>query len=147
MEVIDVGKQWKNMKGYYFDIGNRDAPCILYDNTLYVGNFNDTHTSLIQKVIYGMNNEDGVLPISEDSYLGYSRSDISEDFDEEYILYGNLCGDNIYWDVYSKNLSISEMRKLVCDLPKDKYNHYRLGNTAEGRKAIRLRRKGGLVYG
>ena len=54
-----MSKEWKGQSNnlIHIDADTRDAPCILIDGRLIIGTYEDSHSTLGHKVIYGMGSE------------------------------------------------------------------------------------------
>lgn len=123
-----MAKQWKKNVYKFRDIGGRDAPCVLYDNKLYIGTENISHAMLVQQAIYGMDFDnigeavqnawqyeklisDGkdkmdneVQKVQEKTEgLLFYRSSIKEELKDEVYIFGEVITVNdikeIYWDL------------------------------------------------
>lgn len=64
-----------------YDIGYRDAPVIFIQNRLIVGDFYDTHTTLLHKEL--------------------ETKDTRFDDLDNVVLFGHLVGSKIYWEWFS----------------------------------------------
>lgn len=120
-------KDWKKCKEelMYIDICSRDAPCMCVDGVVIIGTYDDSHATLISKLIYGMDisndyKDKDMIESIESEGGKYFRSDI----DEENVAYGHKLGTNIYWDI-TEDKTRAEIKHILSNSKGLKgYTHY-----------------------
>ena len=112
-------KEWKKTRKEvsWLDYGNRDAPSIIINNELYIGTREQSHSHMVQNILYGMDRFDDCKFVSDDGFE-WNRNNIEDDN----CWYGHVIGDNIYWELWDR--SRYELTKAIRELRKNKYNHY-----------------------
>lgn len=117
-----MSKGWKgknnNLVGV--DIGNRDSPCILIDGRFIIGTDQDSHSTLIHKVIYGMGSNGEDWESLVDAGMTWRRDGV----EDEDVAYGHVFGNNIFWDI-RENSTKDILGRLKSSLSKvDDYTHF-----------------------
>ncbi|MBE9488199.1 MAG: hypothetical protein IMY73_03350 [Bacteroidetes bacterium] len=113
-------KKWKgkaNKELIELDIGQRDFPCILNKDILIIGTKDDTHSTLVHKMLYGMDSLDQSYEGLTSAGLPWTRDNVEDDD----VAYGHIIKNKIYWDVLDN--STSEVLKMLKS-NKSKTNDY-----------------------
>lgn len=123
-------KQWKKcLKDenlVYSDIGARDGPCILHNNNLMIGTYDDSHSTLVHKLLYGMdfsNHPDQgdwshYVEMCKDQGLFYTRDNI----EDEDVVYGAIHGNIIVWED-NNDIPYNELKKRILNLKHERVNY------------------------
>jgi len=116
-----MSKEWKGQSNnlIHIDADTRDAPCILIDGRLIIGTYEDSHSTLVHKVIYGMGSENEDWESLIDAGMPWRRNNIKD----EDVAYGHVLKHQILWDVLenSTNDILSKLRSCMSKI--DDYNH------------------------
>lgn len=85
------------MKNYkkFFDVGSREAPVLFIFGDLYVGEYIDTHTSLLNKILEiqcdSKTIKDNINLIKKSEIIKFNEV-------EKQIMFGHLFEKTIYWE-------------------------------------------------
>lgn len=108
-----ISKKAKDIKPYVdYDIGTRDAPVMFYKGELYIGRKQDTHSTLVQEIILGI--DIGIDGLEESSpktvnkqNLAWCRNSLSSRtgydlYEDENVLFGHYVNGCIYWEIHDE---------------------------------------------
>lgn len=126
-----MAKQWKTEVKEYFDIYDRESPCMFVNGVILVGNKDTSHATMVQEMIYNMGFEgdyhtmyESLWESEENTAIKFYRRDIENQ--EDYV-FGHKLKDNIYWDMDKVSLDMfNKLKNTVnkCTL----YNHHTYGD-------------------
>lgn len=134
-------KEWKKCKKDYFDVDERDSPCLFTQGKIFIGNKGSTHATMVQEIFYGMDfvesdnyydmytkvwEEEAYIETAEErnTTIWYYRGNIE---DKENYVFGHRLGNNLYWDM--KDVSIETYKELLYACKKEsQYKHFSYGD-------------------
>lgn len=108
-----ISKKAKDIKPYFdYDIGTRDAPVMFYKGELYIGRKQDTHSTLVQEVILGIDTgidglEEYSPKIINEQNLAWCRNSLLSRtgydlYEDENVLFGHYVKGCIYWEIHDE---------------------------------------------
>jgi hypothetical protein len=121
-------KQWKEKVEKRIDIGDRDGVSMIFNNELFIAGKDYSHAMLVSEVIYGIYIDEGDYDSKRESLAKnggvFFRSDLRKNGDDRYVLYGQLVGDNMYWDDIKSRSETIEILSNVNKNDLKGYNHF-----------------------